>query len=95
VGRGTVLESEIRRKYIIDSLIITVFIGFTLLVLLFVGKAVYGMPLTPALRTVALIACLAVGIFSTSALIAVLSHLRRNCDRIYREDILAANKIVG
>lgn len=86
------MESIIQKKYRMDFLIISSFAVFTWGVLLFVLKTVYVISPVPIVKAAAIISCGLVGIFSTSALLAVLVHLKNNRTSIYREDILNERK---
>ena len=86
------LENMVKKKYRMDSIIITFFIVFTWSILLLVLKTVYEIALTPSVKAVSIISCVLVGVFSTSALVAVLAHLKTNRTMIYQEDILNESK---
>lgn len=86
------MENMIKKKYMMDSIIILFFVVFTWSILLLVLKTVYDIALIPSVKAVSIISCVLLGVFSTSALVAVLAHLKRNRTDIYQEDILNESK---
>lgn len=82
------MEPSLRRKYTADFITILVFIVFTWSVLLFVLKNVYDIASTYEIRALMVISCFVVGAFATSALVAVVHHLRKNGESVYHEELL-------
>ncbi len=79
--------SRINKLYRQDRGLVFVFILFVWAVLGFVLKNVLSLAMNNLIRNVALVAGLLAGIFVTSALVAVLAHLKKNCIALYSEEL--------
>ena len=79
--------SRINKLYRQDRGLVFVFILFVWAVLGFVLKNVLSLAMNDLLRNVALVAGLLAGIFVTSALVAVLAHLKKNRIALYSEEL--------
>ena len=80
--------SRINKLYRQDRGLVFVFILFVWAVLGFVLKNVLSLAMNDLTRNVALVAGLLAGIFVTSALVAVLAHLKKNRIALYSEELL-------
>jgi len=79
--------SRINKLYRQDRGLVFVFILFVWAVLGFVLKNVLSLAMNDLIRNVALVAGLLAGIFVTSALVAVLAHLKKNRIALYSEEL--------
>ena len=79
--------SKINKLYRQDRGLVFVFILFVWAVLGFVLKNVLSLAMNDLIRNVALVAGLLAGIFVTSALVAVLAHLKKNRIALYSEEL--------
>lgn len=79
-------EEKIKKMYWKDTVLVLIFIAFAWLVVGFVLREVSSLAHTEFIRYVALAAGSAALIFVTSALIAVLVHLKKNRTAIYSEE---------
>ncbi|KJR44354.1 hypothetical protein UF75_5267 [Desulfosporosinus sp. I2] len=79
--------SRINKLYKQDRGLVFVFILFVWAVLGFVLKNVLSLAMNDLIRNVALVAGLLAGIFVTSALVAVLAHLKKNRIALYSEEL--------
>lgn len=70
-----------------DCLLIGVFLVLSWVVLLFVLFQVFTLTEDKATLGIATLSAAAVGAFSSGALLAVLSHLKRRKESLYREDL--------
>lgn len=78
---------KINKLYRQDRGLVFVFILFVWAVLGFVLKNVFSLAMNDLIRNVALGAGLLAGIFVTSALVAVLAHLKKNRIALYSEEL--------
>lgn len=78
---------KINKLYRQDTGLIFVFILFVWVVLGFVLLNVTSLAVSDLIRNVALIAGVVAGIFVTSALVAVLVHLKKNRIALYNEEL--------
>lgn len=80
-------RKTINKLYRQDTGLIIAFILFVWVVLAFVLMNVLSLALAEITRDVALGAGIVAGIFVTSALVAVLVHLKKNCHALYSEEL--------
>lgn len=79
--------SKINKLYRQDTGLIFVFILFVWVVLGFVLMNVSSLAVNDVIRNVALVAGAVAGFFVTSALVAVLVHLKKNRITLYSEEL--------
>lgn len=79
--------SKINKLYRQDTGLVFVFILFVWVVLGFVLMSVSSLAVSDLIRNVALVAGVVAGIFVTSALVAVLVHLKKNRIALYSEEL--------
>lgn len=81
------MQKEINRLYRSDCANVIVWIFLLWLVVTFVFLHSAGAFKVYQVRLIAMGAALAALIFGTSALVAVLSHLKKNCRELYTEEL--------
>jgi hypothetical protein len=86
------MENKIKKMYRSDYILISTFIVFLWVVLAYVMPVVSGLIGDNSLRMVTLGAGCVAGVSATSALVAVLAHLRKNQTQLYTEDILCSRQ---
>jgi hypothetical protein len=80
------IEKQAARAYAGDRAVIVICLVLTWLVLAFVLREVLGIADEAGTRAALAVSAAAAAVFCTSALAAVLTHLRRNRESLYRED---------
>lgn len=80
-------RSKIDKLYRQDTGLVFIFILFVWVVLGFVLMSVSSLEISDLIRHVALVAGVLAGIFVTSALVAVLVHLKKNRLALYSEEL--------
>ena len=83
------------KMYRQDTGLVVIFIILVWLVLGFVLISISGLAPDDLIRNVILVTGSIAGIFVTSALIAVLVHLKKNQDSIYSEELYQVVRHVG
>lgn len=81
------MDNKIASMYRNDVLLLILFIIFVWVILSLVASAVSTIAPNPTVKTIALAAGAVAGIFATSALLGVLSHLKKNKQQLYNQDI--------
>jgi hypothetical protein len=81
------MEKRVVRMYLVDCATIMVSMVLTWAVMALVLRTVLGLTSDLAVRATIEIAAATAAVFATSALIAVLVHLRRNRETLYAEDV--------
>jgi len=87
-GQGVKIANMYRQ----DTVLVVIFIIFVWLVLGFVLISIIGLARNNLMRDVILVAGLMAGIFVTSALFAVIVHLKKNRVSIYSEELSQIKK---
>ena len=87
MNRPTVSPEQIKKIYRQDCITIVTAIGIMLGTLLFVLTTIIPESPTGTVRTVMIAAALSVATLVMVALLRVLSHLKRNKEKLYSEDI--------
>ncbi|WP_407313545.1 hypothetical protein [Desulfosporosinus sp. SB140] len=81
------MEFDGAKMYRQDTGLVLIFIIFIWLVLGFILISISGLASSDLVRDVTIVTGLLAGIFVTSALIAVLAHLKKNKVGIYSEEL--------
>jgi len=81
------MEEKIKRMYRGDANLIIAFTIFLWIVLIYTMIIVNSLAPSHTVRIVAISAAVIAGVAATTALIAVLGHLKKNKQELYSEDI--------
>jgi hypothetical protein len=81
------MDRELRKPYYFDLAVVLVFLLLTLCVLIFTAHEILILASTFALKAFIVISAGSAGVFATASLIAVIAHLHRSRESLYREDL--------
>ncbi|MEL7566695.1 MAG: hypothetical protein AAGU27_17695 [Dehalobacterium sp.] len=84
------MEEKIKKMYRGDSNLIIAFTVFLWIVLIYTMLVVSGLAPDHTVRIAAIGAAVVAGAAATTALMAVLGHLKRNKQELYTEDIMTS-----
>jgi len=84
------MEEKIKKMYRGDSNLIIAFTIFLWIVLIYTMIVVSGLAPDNTVRIAAISAAIVAGVTATTALLAVLGHLKRNKQELYTEDIMSS-----
>lgn len=84
------MEEKIKKMYRGDSNLIIAFTIFLWIILIYTMIVVSGLAPNHTVGIVAISAAIIVGVTATTALLAVLGHLKTNKQELYTEDIMSS-----
>ncbi|TGE31829.1 hypothetical protein [Desulfosporosinus sp. Sb-LF] len=85
------MEEKILKMHFRDRSLMTAFILFLWVVLIYTMTVVSKLAPTATVRLIALTVGMIAGLSVTSASIAVLAHLKKHRNELYSEDIMGSN----
>lgn len=84
------MKKRIKMMYFQDRMVIFSFMISFWAILSYVMVNISYLDIDYTIKLIILLAGILAGIFGTTALIAVLIHLKKNCDELYMQDVMAS-----
>jgi hypothetical protein len=84
--RNNLLDKELKKPYYLDVTVVSVSLAMTWCVLVFTVYQILGLSSDSTVKAVIIISAALAAVFATASLIAVIVHLRKSRESIYRED---------